>query len=136
MIPSWVSDYIGIPFEDHGRSMSGADCWGLNRLVWREQFDLDVPSFLNEYTDTTDSDDISSAIEREKSLEWSQVQRDEERLGDGVLIRMRGVPMHVGLVVEPGVMLHIETGVNACIERYDGLKWSKRIVGFYRHERM
>ena len=56
--------------------------------------------------------------------------------GDGVLLRILGAAMHVGVVVAPKWMLHIEHGTNAMLEKYTGPHWSKRVIGFYRHEKL
>jgi len=37
-IPYWAGHYIGLHFREHGRTVAGADCWGLVRLVLQEQF--------------------------------------------------------------------------------------------------
>ena len=64
-VPFWAGRYIGLPFEDHGRSRAGLDCWGLVRLVLSEQFGIALPSFAAEYRRTTDTGKISDLILRE-----------------------------------------------------------------------
>lgn len=132
-VPYWAGHYIGLPFKGHGRDRSGLDCWGLVRLVMAEQFGLALPSFCQEYGRTTDTQRISQLIARE-STTWREVTADGEELGDIVVLRMRGKPMHVGMVLGDSQMLHIEQGIDSAIEKYRGARWQDRIAGFYRYK--
>lgn len=132
-VPFWAGHYIGLPFHDHGRDRSGLDCWGLVRLVMAEQFSIALPSHAHEYQRTTQVDKISALIERE-AQKWKLVAAGQESLGDVVILRVRGKPMHVGLVLGDKQMLHIEFGINSVIERYTGTRWSDRLAGFYRYK--
>ncbi len=131
-IPIWLGHYIGLPFKEHGRERTGLDCWGLVRLVLAEQFGFHVPSYVADYTRTTDAASISKLISRE-ALDWRSVARGDESLGDVLVMRMRGQPMHVGLVAGDGQMLHVERGVNSALERYTGARWASRIDAIYRY---
>lgn len=133
MLPEWVEKYIGLPFEDRGRSKSGCDCWGLVRLILKEEMGIEVIDFSNSYRDTADSKTIRQLIEEEEK-QWIQIAFDEATLGDAIIMRYREYPMHIGLVLEPGVMIHTERGKEAVIERYDRLNWINKIVGFYRYD--
>jgi cell wall-associated NlpC family hydrolase len=132
-IPAWAADYIGLPFREHGRDHSGADCWGLVVLVAAERFGARLPSYVAGYASTRDADDIGRLVRGQMDL-WHEVARGQERPGDVVLMRLMNQPMHVGVVVASGWMLHIEQGIDACLERYDGAKWNRRLIGIYRYQ--
>lgn len=131
--PAWVSRYVGTPYVPGGATAAGADCWGLLTLVWREQFGRPLPPYAGERwrpqaAAQAVGDDAAGYV-----VQFDPVPAGAERLGDGVLLRMRGHPLHVGLVVEPGLMLHTHERADACLERYDSWRWARRILGFYRY---
>lgn len=134
-VPFWAGHYIGLPFIDHGRDRTGLDCWGLVRLVMAEQFGFALPSYVHEYQRTTQVEKISALIERELP-KWKIVQTDKEICGDVIILRVRGKPMHVGVVLGDQQMLHIELGINSVIERYAGTRWTDRVSGFYRYKNL
>lgn len=124
----WVQKYIGVEFEPCGRGPR-FDCWGLVWKVLTDEFGYDVPSYDDEYEKILDR-----AVPRlfaEEAKKWEQVSQPEP--GDIVVLRIKGYPWHVGIVIEPGKMLHIPQNINACIEKYNGPLWKKRIEGFYRY---
>lgn len=133
-VPFWAGHYIGLPFADHGRSRSGLDCWGLVRLVMAEQFGIALPSFDTEYRFAADAPQVGALVRREIPR-WDEVPAGEERLGDIVVARLRGHPMHVGLVLGDRRMLHVERGINSAIEPYAGPRWGARLHGFYRYRK-
>jgi len=55
-----------------------------------------------------------------------------ERELDVLLLRTFGRRMHIGVVVGGRRMLHIQKGIDACHEAYDGLEWRGRIEAVYR----
>lgn len=131
-VPIWAGHYIGMPFADKGRERSGLDCWGLVRLVMQEQFGIALPSHTGEYQRATELDKIPALIDRE-SRKWFPVPAGSEVLADVIVLRYRGAPMHVGMVLGDGQMLHIEQNVNSLIEKYTGSRWATKVSGFYRH---
>jgi len=132
-LPAWCASYIGLPFMAGGRTRDGLDCWGLVALVWAEHFGKPLPDYDGPFwTKGADYAAVGAAAQRFTDR-FTPVEPGSERAGDGVLIRMRGAPIHVAVVVEPGKMLHIEAGTGACVEDYRGLAWRHRVVGFYRY---
>lgn len=132
-VPIWAAHYIGIPFKDHGRDRKGLDCWGLVRLVYDEAFGIALPSYAGEYEHTKNVRQISALIDR-VSQSWKPIEPGKEKLGDVIVLRVRGAPMHVGTVLGDRQMLHIDQGIDSVIEKYTCSRWAERIEGFFRHE--
>ena len=137
--PAWVNDYIGLPFKEHGRNEDGVDCWGLVALILREQFDVIVPSYTDEYSSTEDCRTVSDLIQREAGA-WWPVPFDEAQAGDVIVMRVAPVgdiyATHIGIVVEKDWMVHIEKGINTVLDRYNRPRWGRRVVGIYRHDKL
>ena len=133
-VPFWAGHYIGLPFSEHGRCRAGLDCWGLVRLVFSEQLGVALPSFAGEYRRTSDAAQIGALVARETPA-WAEVAPGAEILGDVIVLRMKGAPMHVGIVLGDGRMLHVEQGIDSAIENYRGPRWQERLHGFYRYRK-
>lgn len=144
-LPPWHAAYVGIPFVEHGRDRAGCDCWGLVRLVWKEQAGLDVPCHGTVYGATRDGRPIADAIRAGLAgeEEWEPVPAGDERPFDAVLMKgfwwdeeaeaRKVSPIHVGLVLAPGTLLHIEHGTGAVLVDYRADRTiSRRVVGFWR----
>lgn len=133
MIPEWVNDYIGIPYVEDGRTRAGLDCWGLIVLVWREVYGRDLPVYDGpHWARDADRRVIAAAIALEVER-YESVPAGSEREGDGIILRMAGHPLHVGLVVAPGWMLHSHETAASCIENYRSIAWCRRVIGFRRY---
>lgn len=128
-----VAEYIGLPFQERGRTRAGVDCWGLYRLVILERLGVTLP--LHDLYETTDDRHaIAAAVAGEQVAEWQPVT--DPLPYDLVLLRIYGQPLHVGLYAGPGLMLHIERGKNAVLERIDRTAWRNRMLGFWRSARI
>lgn len=137
-IPDWAGRYVGIPYEEYGRTQLGADCWGIVRLILTEQAGLDLPENPIDPTD-------GSGIERligEHLGPWNVIIPGDEQPFDVILMSgcygkgfdMRRATMHVGLVLRPGIMIHSTSNTGAAvIERYRERLRGHDIMGFYRH---
>lgn len=132
--PDWASLYVGIPYQTHGEDYHGCDCWGLLALVLREQFGITLPRYTGAGWMRGQTPAVVGGDAREYASAFAQVPAGDERSGDAILIRMRGHPLHVGVVITPGLMLHVHEDADACIEPYNAPRWQHRIVAFYRAE--
>jgi cell wall-associated NlpC family hydrolase len=127
-----VKEYVGIPFKKHGRDRDGLDCWGLFRMIYSEQLGITLPSYENEYNDPLNRVAVSNVVSR-KVHQWDRIK--DEAIGDGILLRIVGHPMHVGIVISEKYMIHCLPNIGVCIEDYKSRIWRKRIIGFYRYQK-
>lgn len=124
---------VGIPYLDKGRDRAGCDCWGLVALAFAELAGVELPSYADRYVTGADRQALAALIGGELG-DWLPVVSGSERRFDVVLMREGSYPRHIGLVVTPGQLLHVQPGGTSCIERYRGGILANRVVGFYRHQ--
>lgn len=127
----WSDRYIGIPWAEHGRSRLGVDCWGLAWLVYSD-LGIAVPSYVGDYADATERAEIAGLIGGAKTVDtWRMV--DVAAPFDLVVFHRAGIECHVGIVVSPGLMLHVIRDRDSHLARYDSGYWSGRLTGTWRH---
>lgn len=127
----WPLKYISIPFADKGRTMEQADCWGLVRLIYKQELNIDLPDYLDAYDHSTNKKVIAEHVDNVKQ-QWKEVADPKEF--DVVLLNTQGVPMHVGVITKKNTMIHCVLGVGTSIENYNSMRWKERLAGFYRYE--
>lgn len=115
-----VAPYLGLEWAPMGRGPA-YDCWGLVRLVLERELGLTVPSYHY-------GEDVTEAVEAGIEL-FEMVDTPEP--GDVVLFTR---PLHVGVLVAPGKMLHITHDRLSSVERIDAIR-TRRHAGFYRLRR-
>lgn len=128
----WAAQYVGAPFKDGGRGPVNYDCWGIVQAVYRNQLGIDLPH----YGEISAKDLLR--VRREiaagaASEPWQQVEIPREF--DVAVMRLpagRGHG-HVGVMVDPHHVLHVEQGSGAAIERTDAATIRNRIMGYWRH---
>lgn len=121
--------YIGIPYVEKGRDETGADCWGLVRLIYKNELNIDLPSFSAEY-DTSDNERLEELFAQYKEG-WEST--DSAEVGDVVIFRVFGYESHIGICIGENKFLHVREGRDTVIESLDNPKWSKRITGFFKY---
>lgn len=139
-----TNKFISIPFKEKGRDFYGCDCWGLGWLILKEEAGIVIESHDELYRHTLDPD-IPKNFRRDAEKNWvslyssaeecraAPLSARREKKYDFVLLRQRGLPSHVGIVVRPGVMIHMQSQSNCEVTSYLGLRWQCQIMGFYRH---
>lgn len=128
--PLWASKYVGLPYKAGGRHAGGIDCWGLVRLVLATEIGVELP--VHGVTR-----DVEAAMQRAmRSADWIKVDRGQEfdvmmmvtPTGPG-----RSAPLHVGVMVSPRLVLHVDEGLRSCIVGVGHPTIQGRFHGYYRH---
>ena len=81
-IPDWSGNYTGLPFEQY-------NCWQLICLVYFEQFDLTIPTYVDEYQDALDKTNIKKIYDRELNI-WHKIALP--LTGSVIVLRVEGQP--------------------------------------------
>lgn len=110
--------------------MQGADCCGLLTQIYKNELGIELPDYLDLYENTIDHQVISKAMLFEKQSRWVDV--DDPQEFDVIVLRIRNVPMHLGIVTKPKHMIHCSRGINTVHERFDGMRWKDKIIGYSR----
>ena len=128
---------IGLPFRFGGREVpDGLDCWGVVNVIYRDAFGVALPDYKHLSTDGPERTMRASGVIESDKVGWREVKSGCERPGDVVLFRRFGLPLHVGVVMGSGRMIHSDVPAGVVQARYDGATWAHRILGFYRHPRL
>lgn len=127
-----------MPFKPHGRTPDeGFDCWGLLWWVYKKEYGIELPSYSDDYASISNHGHLAKLFrEGIESSDWILIESGREQQGDGLLLRMIGQPVHVGIVVGGGCFLHVHAGIDVGVESYKSWKWKNRVLGFYRHRRL
>ena len=125
----WHNKYIGIPFLDKGRDINGIDCWGLVRLVYKQEYSIDLPNFSTNY-EAEDAERMSDLLAQYKEG-WEKIDAPTE--GCIVLFNILGVESHMGIAVSSTHFLHARDRRDSAIESFESVAWRNRITGFYKY---
>ncbi len=122
MTPTWCVEFVGMPYREGGyrRNNDGYDCWGLIRAVYGHVYGIEVLEW-----------DIE--VSRGCWAHLGQLERPQE--GDLLLFSPDGMNHHVGLVADPGRMLHAAESLGqVIIEPYTSGLWKTQHKRTYRHD--
>jgi hypothetical protein len=122
----WADRYVGLPAQGK------RPCWQLVRQVWIDRLGFEMPSFEDE-RDSERAVAIGSQT-------FTAVPRGQEKELDAVMVYVpmrdksspagfRNAETHVGVIVAPGLVLHVEQDRTAVIEPIKRLKVSRILRG-------
>lgn len=130
----WSAAYVGLPWLDGGRSADGADCWGLVRLVYERELGIALPTYGE--ISARELIAVARAVSAGKDGEdWQAVSTGAQTAFDVCVMRLSGGSRtgHVGVLVDPGHVLHVEAACDAIIVPLTHFTVRERIACFRRH---
>lgn len=128
----WWNKYVGIPFVDRGLDESGLNCWGLVRLIYQKERGIELPSYDWCYKSINDKEAIAHMIKEERENRWHDVKTPQEF--DCIILKVRNIPYHVGLVTKKNYMIHCLKDIGTVHVPYNSMAWKHRVMGFARYE--
>lgn len=132
----WTNAYIGIPYREFGRDRDGVDCWGLPVLVYAGELGITLPTYAGAYTSVEEHEELARHIDSVTANgAWHRVDRQPHAF-DLAIFRRGRLETHVGIIVSPGLMLHVAGDDQSKLEHYNTGRWSHRLTGVYRHFEM
>lgn len=124
-----MNRYIGIPFLDGEASYSGANCYGLVRLFYKDYLGINIPE-LKVHSDH--SNVVWATYLKEIGEHWHNV--DEPELYDVVAMAHNlshpNIVQHVGMYIGNGKVLHTLNKIGSHISSIEELK--PIIKGYHR----
>lgn len=114
-----VQKFVNLDYEKDARGYDKVDCYGLCYLYNKDILKKEIPQYASYQTDQDN---------------YVRVRNGKEKSGDILMFNIMGYPIHVGVVVQPGVMLHIMEDSKSKIESYFCTKWQNRLDSIWRYE--
>lgn len=109
------------------------DCWGLVVMAYKDLFSIEVPTYNHTVWSVSNSDITSEDIKEHLETSAPFIEVDSPKYGDFVLLNILGNPVHIGLMLDDKTMVHTSEKTGVVCENIGGIKWKKRVKGFYRH---
>lgn len=114
--------------------MEGCSCWGLMCMVLEAEFGKTINRF--EDVEAEIAQETRQKLPEEIPEEFEQIGLAQVSEGDVLLLNSlrdgRLVPLHVGVIVGKGKVLHISEGTDSIIEDYTKARFHWRVAGAYR----
>jgi len=100
-------------------------------MVMDRVFGKRIPKLDGSYESVEELKGVHQAYVDNKT-QFDDINYDDRAPGDLMVFRIRGMPVHVGVVLTQNHMIHTLPGHNSAMERYDSVQWARRIEGVYR----
>lgn len=125
---AWSDRYLGIPWSREDQGASGTHCWGLVRLVYAEVLDIELDDFGAARTRVE-----NAAIVADRRRRWPWREVAQPLAFDVVVFRRGRIDDHIGVMVGPRLMLHVDIGGEAIVDDVHAPEWRCRLSAFHRH---
>jgi len=128
-----IEKYRGLQYVDHGRDMSGVDCWGLIYLIYKNELGIEIPAWSAEYQ-TANKLPISEILSKKYCMDrW---EKSLKPFVGAIGLFEIGGNFHVGVCLDKRGrnMLHIMKGTQSTIENIIGISWKNRFRGRWKYD--
>lgn len=125
-----IIKYLQIPFKDQGRDESGVDCFGLAHIFYKNEFNIELPSYIEYYKTTQDKKAIAHQIKNANLTGWQRSKKPE--FGQLIILHILGMPLHLGIMLDDESFLHCLKGKGVCVENRTDITWVNRIGGYLK----
>jgi cell wall-associated NlpC family hydrolase len=124
--------YVGIEYAEGVRDGEGPlDCWGLVRLVMRKEYRKELPGFEEVVFVKERKHEMVDGFSKAMPL-IDSVKVETPEPGDIIVMKTAGLPIHTGIMMDDGLVLHCEPHIGAVAVRFDSVDIQKRLSGVYR----
>lgn len=96
-----IEKYIGIPFIDKGRDFKGCDCYGLAKLYFKNELDIDIPDVIAR------PNQIKMAY-MEYLSNISKYWIEHKEIKENTIVALKTDPNNPKLVTHFGIILKID----------------------------
>lgn len=125
-----VEKYVGVPYVQGGRSLSGLDCLGLAHLFYKD-LGIDFPDGDGEaYSDRWVFEDPNRYLRGVLTI-GKEVSNDVLRPLDFVYFRIGRFISHGGVMVDSKRFIHVLQGQSVHLSEIDR-RWGRRLIGARR----
>lgn len=125
-----VPKYLMLTYANKGRDIAGVDCWGLIRLIFKEERNITLAR-CDGYLDSEDKEQTEKVILSESLAHWEQVNKPAKY--DAVVFDLAGKPSHIGMMISDSEFIHALKGRGVTIERISNVLWRRRVQAYYRY---
>jgi cell wall-associated NlpC family hydrolase len=95
-----------------------------------------LASYAEETLDAPEREQIAGLVADRTKSPWVTIESAAAREFDVVIFRRAGLESHVGIVIEPGRMLHIvKPNTESYVDSFASGRWKTKFVACHRHER-
>lgn len=127
----WTQKYVGIPFASGGRTEKGCDCYGLIRLILRNEYSIQLPSLMIDDYHALDANETKPLFEKYVPVICAEKISAPEEKSVCLVRTTAGLLTHVGIYAGDGFIIHSRNKTGAVCERMSSPFLTGRIEGWY-----
>jgi len=129
-----IVKYLGIPYKHGGDSMDGLNCYGLIKLFYMQEFNVEL--FDYRYEENWDKKGFNYIQEKYRS-QWQKVDKPTPYCGVGFRLPGHSIEHHLGIILpDLNSFLHSPLNQESRVESLANPTWGKAVTGYYQHKEL